>query len=99
MTDIKNTDASNEDEIKQEGDILSVKGEVLEVLPNSKFKIKLPNGAIILGHSSGKMRKNRIKVLQYDVVNVEFSVFDLENLKKPNTSVNGRVTFRYKQAK
>jgi hypothetical protein len=43
-------------------DILEVEGEVLELLPNTKFKVKLPNGHIILAHISGKMRMNFIKI-------------------------------------
>ena len=90
------TDDINDIEVDNDADTISLKGEVLEILPNTKFKVKLQNGSVILAHASGKMRKNRIKVLQYDTVNVEVSISDLENLKRKDAKVNGRITFRYK---
>ena len=50
---------------------------VLELLPNAMFKIKLENDHEILAHSSGKMRKNRIRVLAGDKVTVEMTPYDL----------------------
>jgi translation initiation factor IF-1 len=96
---VNEVENNNEVENIEEGsdsDTLSLKGEVIEILPNTKFKVKLQNGSIILAHASGKMRKNRIKVLQHDSVNVEVSISDLENLKRKDVKVNGRITFRYK---
>ena len=46
----------------KEGSI-EFQGVVLELLPNAMFKVKLENDHEILAHSSGKMRKNRIRVL------------------------------------
>ena len=66
---------------------LKVKGQVIEVLPNTMFKIKLENNHEVLGHISGKMRKNNINVLLYDKVDVEMSLYDM---------TKGRITFRYK---
>ena len=40
-------------------DLLEFTGEVLEVLPNATFRVKLENDHVILAHTSGKMRKNR----------------------------------------
>jgi translation initiation factor IF-1 len=68
-------------------DILEVEGEVLELLPNTKFKVKLPNGHIILAHISGKMRMNFIKILPGDKVLVEISKYDL---------TKGRIIYRSK---
>ena len=68
-------------------DILEVDGEVLELLPNTKFKVKLPNGHIILAHISGKMRMNFIKILPGDKVLVEISKYDL---------TKGRIIYRSK---
>jgi translation initiation factor IF-1 len=48
-----------------------------EVLPNALFRILLANGAIVLGHTSGKMRKNNIHILLGDRVDVEISPYDL----------------------
>jgi translation initiation factor IF-1 len=68
-------------------DILEVEGEVLELLPNTKFKVKLPNGHTILAHISGKMRMNFIKILPGDKVLVEISKYDLSK---------GRIIYRSK---
>ena len=68
-------------------DVLEYEGVVLEILPNAMFKVKLDNDHEILAHTSGKMRKNRIRVLLGDRVNVEMTPYDL---------TKGRITFRYK---
>ena len=62
-------------------------GVVLELIPNAMFKVKLENDHEILAHSSGKMRKNRIRVLAGDKVTVEMTPYDL---------TKGRITFRWK---
>lgn len=66
---------------------LEFEGQVLELLPNAMFRVKLDNGHVILAHTSGKMRKNRIRVLAGDRVTVEMTPYDL---------TKGRVTFRHK---
>jgi len=66
---------------------LEFQGEVTELLPNAMFKVKLENDHEILAHSSGKMRKNRIRVLAGDKVTVEMTPYDL---------TKGRITFRWK---
>ncbi|MDC0192728.1 translation initiation factor IF-1 [Alphaproteobacteria bacterium] len=70
----------------KEGSI-EFQGVVLELLPNAMFKVKLQNDHEILAHSSGKMRKNRIRVLAGDKVTVEMTPYDL---------TKGRITFRWK---
>ncbi len=70
----------------KEGSI-EFQGVVLELLPNAMFKVKLENDHEILAHSSGKMRKNRIRVLAGDKVTVEMTSYDL---------AKGRITFRWK---
>ena len=70
----------------KEGSI-EFQGVVLELLPNAMFKVKLENHHEILAHSSGKMRKNRIRVLAGDKVTVEMTPYDL---------TKGRITFRWK---
>ena len=70
----------------KEGSI-EIQGIVLELLPNAMFKVKLENDHEILAHSSGKMRKNRIRVLAGDKVTVEMTPYDL---------TKGRITFRWK---
>jgi translation initiation factor IF-1 len=68
-------------------ELLEFDGLVLELLPNAMFKVKLDNGHEVLGHTSGRMRKNRIRVLVGDWVKVEMTPYDLSK---------GRVTHRYK---
>ena len=59
-------------------DLLEFRGKITEVLPNAMFKVELENGAKILAHTAGKLRKNRIRVLQGDSVTVEISPFELQ---------------------
>ena len=68
---------------KQEG--VKVDGEVVDVLPNATFKVKLKTGAVILGYISGKMRQNEIRILDGDKVELEVSPYDL---------TKGRITRR-----
>ena len=45
-------------------DILEFKGKVIDLLPNAMFRVELENGHIVTAHTAGKLRKNRIRVLQ-----------------------------------
>lgn len=62
-------------------------GVVTEVLPNAMFRVTLDNEHEVLAHTSGKMRKNRIRVLAGDRVTVEMTPYDL---------TKGRITYRFK---
>jgi len=68
-------------------EVLEFKGKILELLPNATFKVELENGHVIIAYTSGKMRKNRIRVLVGDDVTVEMTPYDLSK---------GRVTHRHK---
>ena len=68
-------------------DTIELEGEVVEVLPNTMFKVKLTNEKVILAHISGKLRMNYIKIVQGDKVVVEMSPYDL---------TRGRITWRVK---
>ena len=68
-------------------EMIEFTGVVTELLPNAMFRVKLDNNHEILAHTAGKMRKNRIRVLAGDKVNVEMTPYDLSK---------GRITFRYK---
>ncbi len=57
--------------------MISLEGRVEEVLPNAMFRVLLEQGSTVLGHISGKMRQNRITILQGDRVKVEMSPYDL----------------------
>lgn len=68
-------------------DLIEVQAKVVEVLPNTKFKVKLETGHIVLAHVSGKIRMNNIRILPGDKVTVELSPYDL---------TRGRITYRRK---
>jgi translation initiation factor IF-1 len=68
-------------------DVISLEATVLETLPNTSFKVKLENGAVILAHVSGKIRMHYIRILPGDKVTVEMSPYDL---------TRGRITYRHK---
>ncbi len=67
--------------------VIEFEGVVSELLPNAMFRVTLENDHQILAHTSGKMRKNRIRVLAGDKVTVEMTPYDL---------TKGRITFRWK---
>jgi translation initiation factor IF-1 len=60
---------------------LIAEGVVSEVLPNTMFRVKLPNGQKVLAHISGKMRKNFIRIVPGDRVEVEISPYDLSKAR------------------
>ena len=69
-------------------DVIEFEGcTVVEALPNTVFKVELPNGHIVTAHISGKLRQNFIRILPGDHVTVEVSVYDLNK---------GRITWRTK---
>ena len=68
-------------------DAIEFQGVVSELLPNAMFKVKLDNDHEVIAHTSGKMRKNRMRVLAGDRVTVEMTPYDL---------TKGRITFRSK---
>ena len=67
-------------------DVLEVAGTISELLPNAMFRVKLENNHIVTAHTAGKLRKNRIRVLQGDNVTVEVTPYDL---------TKGRIIFRF----
>ena len=66
-------------------DTLTFEGVVKDLLPNAMFRVELSNGHMITAHTAGKLRKNRIRVLQGDKVTVEMTPYDL---------TKGRIIFR-----
>ncbi|MEC7099568.1 MAG: translation initiation factor IF-1 [Pseudomonadota bacterium] len=66
-------------------DLLEFKGKVIDLLPNAMFRVELENGVKVTAHTAGKLRKNRIRVLQGDNVTVEMTPYDL---------TKGRIIFR-----
>ena len=68
-------------------DVIEFEGTVIEALPNTVFKVKLPNGHIVTAHISGKLRMNYIKIIPGDGVKLEMSPYDL---------TKGRIVWRSK---
>ena len=66
---------------------IRVEGTVVELLPNTMFRVELANGHRVLAHISGKMRMNFIKILPGDKVTLEMSPYDLSK---------GRIIYREK---
>ncbi len=67
-------------------ELLEMNGVVIEVLPDSRFRVTLDNGHNLVAYSAGKMRKHHIRILAGDKVSLELSPYDLSK---------GRITFRH----
>lgn len=68
-------------------DLIEFEGTVIAMLPDSRFRVKLDNGHETLAYTSGRMKKNRIRILEGDRVTVEMTPYDL---------TKGRINFRHK---
>lgn len=69
---------------------IEMEGVVIEALPNTTFRVQLENGHVVIGHISGRMRKNNIRILMGDKVTVQLTPYDL---------TKGRITFRNRDSK
>ena len=69
----------------QKDDVIEFEGTVVEAMPNTTFKVKLPNGHIVTAQLSGKLRMNYIRIVPGDRVTIEVSIYDLNK---------GRITWR-----
>ncbi len=67
-------------------EVLEFKGKILKCLPNAMFEIKLENGHTVIGYTAGKLKKNRIRLLEGDECLCSISPYDLKRC---------RITFRY----
>ena len=65
---------------------LEFKGKITELLPNTMFRVKLENDHEILAHTAGKLKKNRIRILNGDNVLLEVNAYDL---------TKGRIIYRF----
>ena len=68
-------------------EVIKLGGTIVDALPNTQFRVELENGHIISAHMSGKMRKNFIRLVPGDKVEVELTPYDL---------TKGRISFRLK---
>ena len=64
---------------------IEVEGVVREALPNTMFRVALPNGHVILAHLAGKKRKHYMRIVPGDTVRVALSPSDL---------TRGRIIYR-----
>ena len=71
-------------------EMIEMEGVVHEVLPDTRFRVELENGHVIIAYMAGKMRKHRIRILAGDKVSLELTPYDL---------TKGRITFRHKDEK
>ena len=69
---------------------LEFEGVVVEVLPDARCRVKLENGHEVVAYTSGRMKKNRIRILAGDKVTVEMTPYDLDK---------GRINFRHKDTR
>jgi translation initiation factor IF-1 len=65
---------------------IKMEGTVIEVLPGSMYRVDV-SGHLITAYLGGKMKQNKIKVVEGDRVEVEMTPYDL---------TKGRITFRFK---
>ena len=68
-------------------DLVEFEGVVSEVLPDARFRVALESGHEVLAYTSGRMKKNRIRILAGDRVTVEMTPYDL---------TKGRINFRHR---
>lgn len=73
--------------MKNKEEVIRIDGVVKETLPNAMFRIEIEGGHEVLGHVSGKIRMNYIRILPGDKVALELSPYDL---------TRGRIVLRYK---
>jgi len=66
--------------------LIEMNGVVEEVLPDSRFRVTLENGHVLVAYTAGKMRKHHIRILTGDKVALEISPYDVSK---------GRITFRH----
>ncbi len=68
-------------------DLIQLEGVVTRVLGRGTMEIECDNNVVVRGVLSGRMKKNRIKVIQGDRVKISVSPYD---------TTHGLVTYRYK---
>tara|TARA_B110000503_G_scaffold116090_1_gene174872 strand:+ start:686 stop:907 length:222 start_codon:yes stop_codon:yes gene_type:complete len=67
-------------------ELIELEGEIIDVLPNQMFRVKLDNsGHEIVAYTGGRMRQNRIRIILGDRVRIEMSAYDL---------TKGRISYR-----
>jgi translation initiation factor IF-1 len=72
---------------QSDNNVKTLKGTVIEALPNTQFRVELEDGGILIAHLAGRMRLNRIRVMPGDQVSVEVTPYD---------NTKGRIVYRNK---
>jgi translation initiation factor IF-1 len=67
-------------------ELIEMRGKVNEVLPDSRYRVTLENGHVLIAYSGGKLKKNHIRIIAGDDVTLEMSPYDL---------TKGRIMFRH----
>ena len=68
-------------------DNIEVTGKVVEKFKAGMFSVELDAGNTVLAAMAGRLRRNRIKIMNGDRVTLELSPYDL---------TRGRITYRHK---
>lgn len=66
-------------------ELFDLEGEIIEILPNQMFKVRLDNNHVVTCYTGGKLRQNRIRLVMADRVTVEMTPYDLSK---------GRIIYR-----
>ncbi len=72
--------------IAQKEETIELEGEIIESLRSQMFRVRLDNGHELLGYTSGRMKRYRIRMLPGDRVRIELSPYDLDR---------GRIVYRF----
>ena len=67
-------------------ELIEMRGKVNEVLPDSRNRVTLDNGHVLVAYAGGKLKKNHIRIIAGDDVTLEMSPYDLSK---------GRIMFRH----
>jgi translation initiation factor IF-1 len=70
-------------------ELVEFEGQIVELLPEGRFRVKLENDHEILAYTAGRMKKNRIRSMVGDKVTVEMTPYDMDR---------GRITFRHRDS-
>lgn len=71
--------------MSKNSELFELEGEIVDILPNQMFRVRLENNHELIAYTGGKMRQNKIRLVLGDNVKVELSPYDLSR---------GRITFR-----
>jgi translation initiation factor IF-1 len=74
-------------------ELIEMRGRVSEVLPDSRYRVTLENGHVLIAYSGGKMRKNHIRIIAGDDVTLEMSPYDLSKGRIMFRHIAGRTSF------